>query len=153
MLLNVLLLIIFTITIVLIRSVNDIPVILLVLFLVLSLLLALACALRRFSHQQKEKAKKKRGGEGERRADRMRPQVIHSVINHFLRQNIYPHLIARLLQDLIILASALPPPPPYTEEVPEAPPTVPTGKSFMLTVLSADKGRIRSSASVSPHPN
>ena len=69
------LLIVFTISIIPIRSMNDIPVILLALFLVLSLLLALACALRRFSHQQKEKAKKKKGGERERRADRMRPQV------------------------------------------------------------------------------
>ena len=87
------LLIIFTITTTLIRSVNDIPVILLVLFLVLSLLLALACGLRRFSHQQKEKAKKKRGGESERRADRMRPQVlIYHLLHrekHTLEKNVF----------------------------------------------------------------
>ena len=41
----------------------------------LNLSISISCALWRFSHQQKEKAKKKRGGEGERRADRMRPQV------------------------------------------------------------------------------
>ena len=83
----------FPITTILIRSVNDIPVILLVLFLVLSLLLALACGLRRFSHQQKEKAKKKRGGESERRADRMRPQVlIYHLLHrekHTLEKNVY----------------------------------------------------------------
>ena len=87
------LLTIFTITTISIRSVNDIPVILLVLFLVLSLLLALACGLRRFSHQQKEKAKKKRGGESERRADRMRPQVlIYHLLHrekHTLEKNVY----------------------------------------------------------------